>query len=93
MIDIRKETVEDIPAIRVINERAFKQAAEANVVDKLREICPGFLSLVAVLEGQVVGISFLPPPPLKATVFRSREWAWLPWRSCRSFRTGASVLS
>ncbi len=61
MIDIREETVEDIPAIRVINERAFEQPAEANVVDKLRETCPGFLSFVAVLNGQVVGhILFTP---------------------------------
>lgn len=55
MIEIRKETRENIPAIRVINERAFEQPAEANVVDKLRESCPGLLSLVAVLNGQVVG--------------------------------------
>lgn len=61
MIDIRGETAEDIPAIRVIHERAFEQLAEANVVDKLRETCPGFLSLVAVLEGEVVGhILFTP---------------------------------
>jgi putative acetyltransferase len=55
MIEIREETVEDIPGIRFINEQAFAQPAEANIVDKLRESCPGLLSLVAVLEGQVAG--------------------------------------
>ncbi|MBN1546895.1 MAG: N-acetyltransferase [Syntrophaceae bacterium] len=55
MIEIREEKPEDIPAIRTVNERAFEQPAEANVVDKLREVCPGILSLVAVQGGKVVG--------------------------------------
>jgi putative acetyltransferase len=55
MIEIRKETQEDIAIIRTINESAFGQAAEADVIDKLRDNCPNLLSLVAVLEGQVIG--------------------------------------
>ncbi|MCP4645164.1 MAG: N-acetyltransferase [bacterium] len=62
VILIRTETPEDIPAVRVVNERAFEQPAEANVVDKLRAACPDALSLVAENEsGDVVGhILFTP---------------------------------
>jgi len=55
MISIRAEELEDIPAVREVNERAFGQPAEANVVDKLRQTCDGLLSLVAVVENIVVG--------------------------------------
>lgn len=55
MIEIREEKAKDLHLIRSINEQAFGQPAEANVVDKLRETCPGLLSLVAILDGQVAG--------------------------------------
>lgn len=51
MIEIREAKAEDIHLLRNINEQAFGQPAEANVVDKLRETCPGLLSLVAILDG------------------------------------------
>ena len=55
MIKIRKEQPADIPAIRAINEAAFRQPQEAGVVDKLRQACGGLLSLVAVVDGRTVG--------------------------------------
>ncbi|MHC4265625.1 MAG: GNAT family N-acetyltransferase [Planctomycetota bacterium] len=55
MIEIRQEQPEDIPAIRIINELAFGQPQEANIIDNLRENCPDVLSLVAVQEGQIIG--------------------------------------
>jgi putative acetyltransferase len=58
MIRIRPEKPEDIPFVRVINERAFEQPAEADIVDKLRLSCLEALSLVAVDENQVVGHIF-----------------------------------
>jgi len=55
MIVVREEKPDDIAAIRKVNEEAFGQPAEANIVDKLRENSSDLLSLVAVQEGQVVG--------------------------------------
>ena len=55
MISVREEKPADISAVRVVNERAFGQPEEANVVDKLRESCDGLLSFVAECERQVVG--------------------------------------
>ena len=52
---IRPETPADLDAIREINRLAFGQDAEANLVDGLR--AGGFVrvSLVAAVEGQIVG--------------------------------------
>jgi putative acetyltransferase len=55
MIIIREERPEDIEAIRKINEEAFGQPAEADIVDRLREACENLLSLVAVQGVEVVG--------------------------------------
>ena len=55
MILIREEQPGDAAEIRTVNERAFGQPAEANLVDKLREDCEALLSLVTVREGRVVG--------------------------------------
>ena len=46
MVTIRSETPEDIDAIRKLNETAFGQSAEADIVDRLRENCPEVVSLV-----------------------------------------------
>jgi predicted N-acetyltransferase YhbS len=54
MIIIREERPEDREAIRRINEEAFGQPAEAEIVDKLREACKNLLSLVAVQGEEVV---------------------------------------
>jgi len=48
-------------AVRIINEQAFEQPAEAELVDKLRLSCPEALSLVAADEGRVVGHIFFTP--------------------------------
>ncbi|MHC4293764.1 MAG: GNAT family N-acetyltransferase, partial [Planctomycetota bacterium] len=61
MIEIRPEQPEDIPTIRLINELAFGQSQEADIIDKLRESCPDTLSLVAVIDGQVIGHIFFSP--------------------------------
>ncbi len=55
MITIREERKEDVPAIRLVNEKAFGQATEADIVDQLRCHCDELLSLVAVDDGKVVG--------------------------------------
>jgi putative acetyltransferase len=55
MIVVRLEKPEDIPQIRAINEEAFGQPDEANIIDKLRSSCSDLLSLVAEDDGIVVG--------------------------------------
>jgi putative acetyltransferase len=55
MISIRPERPEDIAAIRSVNEAAFEQTTEADIVDALRNACPNFLSLVAESDGEIVG--------------------------------------
>lgn len=61
MIVIREEKPEDIEAIRRINEEAFGQPAEADIIDKLREACENFLSIVAVQGEEVIGHIFFSP--------------------------------
>jgi putative acetyltransferase len=61
MIRVRLEEAEDIPRVRTINEDAFGQPVEADLVDELRRSCPETLSLVAEKDGLLVGhIMFSP---------------------------------
>jgi len=55
MATIRNELPADIPQVRRVNELAFGQPAEADIVDRLRQTCPDALSLVAEEDGAVVG--------------------------------------
>lgn len=55
MIEIRPEEPGDIAAIRDVNQRAFGQDQEGNIVDALRVNGGALLSLVATRQGLVVG--------------------------------------
>ena len=58
---IRDEREEDFAAVYGINEAAFEGAAEADLVDRLRQVARPIISLVAEIEGGVVGhIMFSP---------------------------------
>jgi putative acetyltransferase len=61
MLIIRAETEGDVPAVHEVNERAFNQADEANLVEALRKNARPYLSLLAELNGQVVGHIFFSP--------------------------------
>jgi putative acetyltransferase len=50
-----EERTDDIAAIRDVHTRAFGQTQEANIVDALRANHAVLLSLVAVVDGRVVG--------------------------------------
>jgi putative acetyltransferase len=54
-LEIREERVDDIAAARDVNRRAFGQELEGKIVDALRSNGAALLSLVASLNGQVVG--------------------------------------
>lgn len=55
VIEIREEHSGDIATIRDLNKQAFGQDQEGNIVDALRSNGAVLLSLVATLDGQVVG--------------------------------------
>lgn len=63
---IREEQPEDIPAIHDVNERAFGQPQEADLVDRLRRSCNDVLSLVAVEQNQVVGHILFSPATIES---------------------------
>ena len=55
MISIRRERPVNMAAIRAVNEAAFGQTTEADIVDALRNACPDLLSLVAESAGEIIG--------------------------------------
>ena len=58
---IRSETPDDVAAVRSLNLVAFGQPMEADLVDALRASCDAALSLVAEIDGDIVGhILFTP---------------------------------
>ena len=61
MLIVRRELPEDIASIRYLNEQAFGQKEEAEIVDKLRNNGTLSISLVAVHTGEILGhIAFSP---------------------------------
>jgi putative acetyltransferase len=60
MITIRPEKPEDASDVRQVNELAFGQRAEADLVEKLRQACADSLSLVAEDDAVVGHILFTP---------------------------------
>ena len=61
MINIRGERKEDFEGVRRVNEAAFGQPAEADLVDTLRSGGAVTVSLVAEVEGQIGGHLFFSP--------------------------------
>lgn len=61
MLIVRAETEADQSAVRLVNERAFGQPGEAALVDALRKTAEPQVSLVAEMNGQVVGHIFFSP--------------------------------
>lgn len=66
VIVARKESPEDRAAVRRINELAFGQPEEADLVDALRGVAQPQLSLVAVSRGEVVGHIFFSPVSIES---------------------------
>jgi putative acetyltransferase len=60
-VPIRDEDEVDCDAVRAVNTSAFDTQSEANLVDALRHQVPDLVSLVAEMNGNVVGhIMFSP---------------------------------
>ena len=60
MVTIRPENIDDAAQVRRVNELAFEQPAEANLVERLQQACEESLSLVADDHGVVGHILFTP---------------------------------
>lgn len=65
-VAIREEEPPDIPAIRTINELAFGQQQEADIVEALRRSCDDLVSLVAALDGRPVGHILFSPVEIES---------------------------
>lgn len=61
---IRDERQEDVAAVREVNVAAFPTPAEADLVDALRDAADPLVSLVAELDGVVVGHLMCSPATL-----------------------------
>jgi len=61
MVTVRPETPADYASVRRVHEYAFEQAAEADLVEALRRTVRSYLSLVAEVDGRVVGHIFFSP--------------------------------
>jgi len=66
MVIIREERPGDAQQIRIVNQRAFGQNEEANIMDKLRRTCPNAISLVAISGDQIVGHILFTPVTIQA---------------------------
>ena len=66
MLVIRAETEADQAAVHQVNERAFSRAGEADLVEALRKNAQPQVSLVAELDGQVVGHIFFSPVSIES---------------------------
>lgn len=66
MVTIREERPEEIETVRAVNDHAFGQPQESRVVDALRANGGVLLSLVAVLNGRVVGHILYSPVTLSS---------------------------
>ncbi len=66
MINVREERPEDFEAVRRVNELAFGQPQEAALVESLRAVADPHISLVAEVEGQVVGHIFFSPVTIES---------------------------
>jgi putative acetyltransferase len=66
MIVVRTETTEDHKSVWRVNELAFGQPNEADLVDALRASARPYISLVAVVDEQVVGHIFFSPVSIES---------------------------
>lgn len=66
MVAFRKEKSGDEHQIRIVHQRAFGQAEEADIVDKLRQNCTDAISLVAVSEDRIIGHILFTPVTIQA---------------------------
>jgi putative acetyltransferase len=75
MVSVRPELPEDREAVFDVNRRAFETPAEATLVDALRPVARPLISLVAVLDGRVVGHILFTPVTIEGGAAAGRAMA------------------
>ena len=88
---VRPEALEDISAIYQVNQLAFDRENEARLVDKLRKEDAVILSLVAVLDGKIVGHILFSPVTITMLVFNGRQLGLDRWWFYPNSRISVSV--
>jgi len=68
MVSIRRELPQDIDSIRYVNEQAFGQKQEANLVDELRNRGVVTLSLAAIIQDHIVGHILFSPVTVNSEI-------------------------
>jgi len=68
---IQEETEQNLQGIRLVHRLAFQRDDEAEVVDRLRENCPVFISLVAKIGDKVIGHVLFTP----ARLIQNQGWS------------------
>lgn len=68
---IQEGTEQDLQGIRLVHRLAFQRDDEAEVVDRLRENCPVFISLVAKIGDKVIGHVLFTP----ARLIQNQGWS------------------
>ncbi|HSB11115.1 MAG TPA: N-acetyltransferase [Blastocatellia bacterium] len=63
---VRAEASEDHPAVRRVNELAFGQPNEADLVDALREKARPYISLVCLVDREIAGHIFFSPVTIES---------------------------
>jgi putative acetyltransferase len=66
MVEIRPERPTDYADVYQVNAQAFGRTNEAELVDNLRPVVQPYISLVAELEGHVVGHIFFSPVSIES---------------------------
>ncbi|HAF48383.1 MAG TPA: N-acetyltransferase [Anaerolineaceae bacterium] len=69
--NIQEETEQYLAGIRLVHRLAFHADGEAEVVDRLRENCPVFISLVAKIGEKVLGHVLFTP----ARLIKNQGWS------------------
>ena len=79
MISILPERPEDIAAFRAVNEAAFEETTEADIIDTLRVARADLLSLVAESDGEIVGHILFSPVTIEDGSQSRQGMGLAPW--------------
>jgi putative acetyltransferase len=91
-IEIRKERPDEMATVRDLNERAFGQDQEGNIVDALRANRAALLSLVATLNNRVVGHIMYSPAIIAGNVAGAALGPMAVLPECQRQRIGSKLI-
>ena len=83
-LSLRPENLYDLPGIHRVEQAAFSRTAEANLVDLARQRGRTTLSMVAVLDGEVVGHILFTPVNVTPRKMDIAGWGSVRWQCCRN---------